>query len=202
MSVEPDPAATVNAPTVGGPGFTSPTVVRQIEDGSWVTVAPLRYTAARQTFEVPVGSSTDFASIPRMLAWLVPRSESSVAPAILHDYLWRVEAPAGNIEYRDADGILRQALRVAGVPFVLHWLYWCAVRWTALTTRSRGHIGWLRDAPLVLLWTLLALPVVVPPAALVALALVVLQVAETLAWLVIRPMSRKQVNPPKVTMKT
>ncbi|MGI8647208.1 MAG: hypothetical protein ACR2JX_03125 [Mycobacteriales bacterium] len=52
------------------------------------------------------------------------------------------------------------------------------------------------------LWTLLALPVVVPPAVLIILALAVLQVVEAMTWLVLRSMSDKQVNPPKVTMKT
>lgn len=202
MTTDPTLTATASVPTAAALGFVGITVVRQVEGENWVTVEPLRYTATRQRFEVPVGSSTDFASVPRVFAWLVPRSGASVAPAILHDYLWRVEAPAGRIKYREADGILRQALRLRGVPFVLRWLYWSAVRWTALTTRRRGHVGWLRDAPLVALWTLFALPVVVPPAVLIILALAVLQVVEAMTWLVLRSMSDNQVNPPKVTMKT
>ncbi|MGI8647207.1 MAG: DUF1353 domain-containing protein [Mycobacteriales bacterium] len=99
MTTEPTLTATASVPTAAALGFVGITVVRQVEGENWVTVEPLRYTATRQRFEVPAGSSTDFASVPRVFAWLVPRSGASVAPAILHDYLWRVEAPAGRIKY-------------------------------------------------------------------------------------------------------
>lgn len=182
-------------------GFTGPTVVQKLAGNNWRTVEAFQYIATHQGFKVPAGSSTDFASIPRVFAWLIPRAGDSVTAAILHDHLWRVEAPAGKIPYRDADGLLRQALRVCGVPFVLRWLCWTAVRWGALTRRN-GYKGWWKDSPLVLLWTLVSLPVVLPPAAVVAVSLMVVQAAEGVSWLAIRPFSRKQVNTPGVSTKT
>lgn len=184
-------------------GFAGPAVVEQTNHLEWRLVRELRYGANSQEFTVPVGATTDFASVPRLTAWLMPRSGPSARAGILHDHLWRVEAPAGRIAYREADGILRQALRRCGVPFVLRWLCWTGVRWGALLTRKNGYVGWWRDAPLVLLWTVLALPVVLPPTVVIGLALVVIAVVEALCWVPLRLGSRrKQVNPPKITIHT
>jgi Protein of unknown function (DUF1353). len=181
-------------------GFTGPVIVTKREGNNWETLTGFRYDANEISFQVPAKSPTDFASVPRVFAWLIPRAGDSVPAAILHDHLWRDEAPAGRIAYREADGILRQALRVSGVPFVLRWLCWTAVRWGALT-RKNGFKGWWKDFPLVLCWTLAALPVVLPAAILVGAALAVVQVAELVTWVVLYPFSRKVVNHPRVGVK-
>jgi hypothetical protein len=80
---------------------------------------------------------------------------------VLHDWLIVRAIPAGFVSSRDADGIFRRVLREQGVPFVKRWLMWTGVRWGALFNPPR-RAGWLRDLPLVLIWTLLALPVVLP----------------------------------------
>lgn len=184
-----------------GKGFIGPTIVQKLPGNNWTTVRAFKYVAARQEFTVPVCSDTDFASIPRVFAWLVPRAGDSVSAAILHDHLWRVEAPAGRVAYREADGILRQALRMSGVPFILRWLCWTAVRWGALT-RPRGYLGWWKDAPLVLTWTVIAAPIVLPPALVVSVALLIMQVFEACSWVILKPFSRKRVNDPKISVKT
>lgn len=119
-----------------------------------------------RVFRVPVGQRTDFASVPSILTWLVSVT-TGIAAAILHDHFWRVLVPAGVLTYREADALLREALRTlpAGskrhperpVPTVRCWLMWAAVRWGALT-RPGGRSGWWRDAPAVLGISLLALP--------------------------------------------
>lgn len=184
------------------PGFHGAIAVRKRKGENWETLQDFTYTANKQTFTVPAGSKTDFASQPRTLAWLIPKAGDSVPAAILHDHLWRKEAPAGRITYREADGILRQALRRRNVPFILRWLAWTAVRWGSLT-RPGGTKDWWKDTPLVLTWTLLALPVVLPPAITVAAALIVIQLAETLTWLILKPTTRtKRVNKPTIGTTT
>lgn len=187
------------------PGFSGPPVLGKVDGLNWRLLQPLTYRANEQTFTVPAGTLTDLASVPRPVAWLVPRSGASVPAAVLHDHLWRVEAPAGAIAWRDADGILRQALRRAGVPFVQRWLMWAGVRWSALFTRPGGHVDWWRDLPAVLAWTALGLPLVLPPALLALAALLAVAAAEAVAWLILAAGraagagGRKQLNPPGVT---
>lgn len=184
-------------------GFSGGVVVRKISGDNWIVTETFSYRASHQTIQVHKGFLTDFASVPRLVAWLLPRAGKSVGPAVVHDVCWRKEAPAGHITYREADGILRQALRVSGVPFTQRWVAWTAVRWSSLFTRKNGYRGWWRDAPLVLLWTLIALPIVLPPAVVVGLALVALQVIEVIVWVALKVFgSRKRINKPGIGVKT
>jgi uncharacterized protein DUF1353 len=143
-------------------GFESPypVAVSQVGPSEWALTAPLVYHGTHQVFTVAVGETTDFASVPAVLTWLVP-IETGVPAAVLHDHLWRHEVVAGRITFPDADGLLRQALGTLGVPVTRRWVMWAAVRWGALT-RHHGWDGWWRDAPAVLAVTLLALPLVLP----------------------------------------
>lgn len=158
-------------------GFESPfpVAVSQVGPTEWALTSPMTYHGTSQVFVVPVGQTTDFASVPAVLTWLVP-IETGVPGAVLHDYLWRVRVPAGELSFPDADGVLRQALGTLGVSGPRRWLMWAAVRWGALT-RPGGRRGWGRDAPKVLVVTVLALPFLVPVVALLP-ALVVFEVVE------------------------
>lgn len=164
-------------------GFESdrPLSLNQVTDTEFELTHSLVYRAARQTFVVPVGFRTDLASVPRVVVWLIPRYGRHTPAAVLHDYLWWVEAPAGNVTYRDADGLLRQAMRTLGVRVLRRWLIWTAVRWGALATGRAGWQGWWRSAPAVLAISAVALPLVAPAAVSILPALVVFAVLETLA---------------------
>lgn len=165
-------------------GFESPYPVEVSQDpAGWCLTHEMVYHGRNQTFTVPVGQTTDFASVPVALTWLVP-IETGIPAAVLHDYLWRSAIPAGLLHYRDADGILRQALGTLGVSDLRRWLMWAAVRWGSLF-RPGGAIGWWRDAPAVLAISALALPVVAPAVALVP-SLLVFAGAEWLEKVVLR----------------
>ena len=129
-------------------GFDEPTVVdvEQVNDVEWRLLTKIGYTGKTQRFEVPVGSNTDFASVPRMFVWLLPRYGRYTKAAILHDHLWRVAVPAGELSLRDADGILRRALRELGVTFLRRWLMWAAVRYGALK-KGGPTADWLQGVP-------------------------------------------------------
>src|SRR5947209_20335964 len=110
--------------------FTGDVVVRELSDADgsrWCLLEPLSYYGRRETFVVPVGFTTDFASVPQALTWLVPRYGRYTKAAILHDHLWR-EGAAGRFRWADADGILRRAMRELDVPFLRRWPMWGAVR--------------------------------------------------------------------------
>ncbi|SEL47255.1 Protein of unknown function [Blastococcus sp. DSM 46786] len=158
-------------------------VVRRLDDVRWTVVEPLVYRGKRDRFVVPAGFPTDFATVPRVVVWLVPRFGRYTAAAILHDWLVTAGITSGAVNAREADGIFRRVLRESGVPVLRRWLMWCAVRWGALGDPVRGE-GWWRSAPGVLGISVLAAPVVVPPAVLIAVALTVYGLAETAVGLV------------------
>jgi Protein of unknown function (DUF1353) len=154
------------------------TVSRCGDDG-WQLVYPLRYVGAVDTFEVPAGYRTDFASVPRIAVWLIPRFGRWTAAAILHDYLITDALPAGLLTPVDVDGLFRRILREEGVPPVKRYLMWAGVRWGALVN-PRRRAGWVRTAPQVLAITAAGLPLA-PVMAAVALGLAAYGLAEALA---------------------
>ncbi|MCF6744848.1 DUF1353 domain-containing protein [Blastococcus sp. KM273128] len=152
-------------------------VVRRLDADCWELVEPLVYRGKRDRFVVPAGFPTDFATVPRVVVWLVPRFGRYTAAAILHDWLVTAGITSGVVTGREADGVFRRVLRESGVPVLRRWLMWCAVRWAALGDPVRGH-GWWRSAPGVVGISVLAAPVVLPPAVLIAVSLTVYGLAE------------------------
>lgn len=102
--------------------------IRQTGDTTFAVVAPFLYSGKHESFTVPAGQDTDFATVPSGITWLIPRYGRWTKAAILHDYLWRT----GVVTKRDADGIFRRALRELGVPVYKRWLMWTAVRVTSI----------------------------------------------------------------------
>jgi hypothetical protein len=188
-------------------GQDSKVVVEQVDDTNWITREELVYQGKQQTFVVPVGSPTDFASVPRVFVWLLPRYGRYTKAAILHDHLWRDLASTGQISWVDADALFRRAMRDLGVPFLRRWLMWSAVRWAALL-KPGGTKGWLTEAWRVLLLTVIAAPIVLPPALVILLALAWFYVVEWVLWLPLEVHKRltrkpdpKKVNAPKLEWK-
>jgi Protein of unknown function (DUF1353) len=156
-------------------------VVKQVDDQNWEVREILRYRANREVFEVPVGQGTDFASVPRPFIWFLPRYGAYTMAAILHDYLWRVRAATGKMRWIEADGVFRKAMRELRVPSLRRWIMWGAVRWAALF-KPGGRSGWIREAPRVLLMTLVAAPFVVIPGVVIVLSLAAFFLLELLTW--------------------
>jgi hypothetical protein len=154
--------------------------VEQVDENRWRLLQRIRYDdPAIGTIEVPAGYVTDFASVPRIAVWLIPRFGRYTVAAILHDRLLTDCLGVGMVTARDADRLFREALREVGTPPVRRWLMWTGVRWGALASRTR-RAGWLADAPAVLGISTLALPLAVPMLA-VAAGLVLYSLAEAVA---------------------
>ena len=154
-------------------------VLRTAGADGWTLVEPLSYVGDRDRFVVPAGFETDLASVPRPVTWLVPRSGRYTLAAVLHDWLCEVGIRTGVVTSRQADGIFRRVMREAGVPVLLRWIMWTGVRWGALKNPLRRR-GWLLSAPGVLAITVLAAPLVLPPAVLIVPGLLVYAAAERL----------------------
>jgi len=205
MSVGADEAT---RPTLGFD--TDSTVdVRAVDEKTWAILRELGYRGTKDRFTVPIEQKTDFASVPRIFVWFLPRYGRYTKAAILHDYLWSVEVPAGRISRVDADGLFRQAMRELGVPFLRRWIMWAAVRWGALA-KSDGRKGWLKEGWRVLLVTAVAFPIVAPAAVVILLTLPIFYLVEFIVWIPLeisrRMRSRKDraakvVNKPTLQLK-
>lgn len=191
--------------------------VQQLDEPQWKSKywelqQQLLYTGKSETFTVEPPFATDFASVPRVFVWFLPRYGRYTRAAILHDALWKM-ARVGEIAWRDADGIFRRAMRELEVPYLRRWIMWTAVRWAALKNfRKGGAVGWWKDAPLVLLFTLIAAPLVLPPAVVILVSLMIFYLWEVVVWVALlvgrwlkgrlgRP-SPKQLNRPGFSLKT
>lgn len=184
--------------------FESDVVVREIDATTWKLVESLRYSGNRETFVVPAGFETDFASVPRAFVWLIPTYGRYTKAAILHDFLCE-EAKVGRFDRDDADGLFRRAMRELGVSFLRRWIMWGAV---ALATqwmhvRDVRRLFTKRFAQLIAV----AIPGVaffVVPGVVITVWLGLFWIAEAIAYLVLLPFSHKshkKVNPPRFTWR-
>ncbi len=160
--------------------FDSELSIRAKTATTWELSEPLVWTGTKgDTFAVPTGFVTDFASVPRFLHWLVLPYGAYTRAAVLHDWLLtelahplpeivgdhapeRAWPPANS---RDCDGIFRKVMEELGVPWAKRWAMWAAVRLAACFNEDRAYgrqFG--RDAFKVFGLALLAGPVVLPGA--------------------------------------
>lgn len=154
----------------------SDVVVARHGDTRWRLDEPMIYRGTRDTFTVPQGYVTDFATVPRIVAWLIPRYGRYTPAAILHDYLITDVLPAGEIEPNDVDGLFRRVMRELGVSTARRWLMWAGVRWGSLF--SGRTAGWIQTAPAVLGISAAALPVLLLGVPGVALALLLFELVD------------------------
>jgi hypothetical protein len=157
--------------------------VSRVDADTWALVDELVYQGRWERFVVPAGFRTDFASVPRVVTWLVPRFGAYTLAAILHDWLCSEGIRSGAVTSREADGIFRRVMRESGVSVLRRWLMWTGVRWGALTDERR-RAGWVFSAPGVLAITVLAAPLIVPPGIVILPSLLVFAVAERVVGLV------------------
>ncbi len=184
--------------------------VEQADDKNWKLLREIEYAGNTDTFTAPRDMETDFASVPRVFVWLLPRYGHYTAAAIIHDYLWRRAVPAKKLSLHDADGIFRRIMKEQGVPFLQRWVMWAAVRWGGLAKGGLRQPQWWRDLPVVLLISLVVLPVVLPAGLLVAISIGLFLLLEAILWV---PLSiwkqiqqlldkpTKVVNAPKLSWK-
>jgi hypothetical protein len=162
-------------------------LVEPISSVLWRTHGDLVVEVSGQTFTVPSGYVTDFATVPRIAVWLIPRFGAYTIAAVFHDWLLTHELPAGRVTAREADALFLAVLRDLKVPPYRRALMWTGVRYGSLFSRdSKRRVGWLADAPWVALYSTLFMLSVLPPLAMlvVAAALAVYAVFEGVASIV------------------
>ena len=115
--------------------FTEPLVVTPLTDGkTWIILSDFGYeigeVGSGNIINVPIGTHTDFASIPRPLWAFFPRWGKYGNAAVIHDWLyWR------QVRTREeSDKIFLEGMEVLEVPswkrhtiyFVVRWFGWFA----------------------------------------------------------------------------
>ncbi|MEU6251922.1 DUF1353 domain-containing protein [Streptomyces sp. NPDC047043] len=165
--------------------------VKQIGPKTWELLAPVEYEGRDRDFIVPPGFTTDFASVPTVFVWLIPRYGVYTKAAVLHDFLC---CNSALVSRRDADGIFRRALRELGVSVLRRWMMWAAVR-------AGGHWSGAGVGQWVL-WLLVATPAVAflaVPTLVVTFWLLLFLAAEWLVYAVTPPGVAPPANRPHFT---
>jgi len=80
--------------------------------------------------------TTDLTSVPQLFTWLVPRTGTHLAAALVHDALTPPFSKAGTPDWQtpdspisqlQADRVFRSAMADLGTPFLRRWMVWSAV---------------------------------------------------------------------------
>jgi len=124
--------------------FTTPLVVEFNEgDRPFRVVEPFEYHVGEKdsgvAVVVPVGFTTDFASIPRLVWPILSPTGRYGKAAVIHDYLYVHQKVAGQpITRKRADQIFLEAMGVLGVSWLTrHVIYWAV--------RIGGAAAWKRN---------------------------------------------------------
>lgn len=148
--------------------FGSELSIRATTATTWALTEDLVWTGTKgDTFTVPAGFETDFATIPRFLHWLVLPYGPYTRAAVLHDWLIveRINHPDPllRVPSRDVDGMFRRVMEDLAVSWPLRWAMWAAVRAASLFSpgRARGR-GFALDAPKVFGVAVVAVPLILP----------------------------------------
>ena len=169
-------------------------VVAQVDGTTWRLEEDVVYEGRTDRFVVPAGFLTDFASVPRVFVWLLPRYGDYTRSAILHD--WLVDQPT--VSRRDADGLFRRSMRELGVSLVRRWAMWAAVR------AGSGLSGATpKETVQFLLVAVPATAFLLPPAIVVQIWLVAFWGLEVVGWVVQRLLARERTDrPPSMQSRT
>ena len=130
--------------TSGGPGVTALESFRMLRRIAYrdEEYGEILVPADLDTFE------TDFASVPTLLTWLVPKTGAHLPAALLHDglvggrdYVATERPDPDPIDRVGADLVFRRAMRDSCIPLIRRWLVWSAV---TLGTIWHGSEDWSR----------------------------------------------------------
>lgn len=111
--------------------FTTDLIVKCADDNKWELQIHLSYSGRIETFIVPQGFITDFASVPRLLRSIFPKTGLYTKAAVIHDFLYATKM----ISRKDADGIFRRIMKESGVGRFTRYPMWAALR-------MFGWLGW------------------------------------------------------------
>lgn len=122
--------------------------LRSINGRDFALLRPIAYHSDdyAEPFVLPADLATfrtDFASVPWVFTWLVPRSGRFLPAAVLHDAITRRGAYRGpEVDRPTADRIFRSALGDLGTGRIRSWLMWAAVTMATMWEAERPRWYW------------------------------------------------------------
>ena len=116
--------------------FTEPLIVTPLPDGkTWIILNDFGYEIGEEgsgnIINVPIGTYTDFASIPRTLWAVFPRWGKYGNAAVIHDWMYWDQSRSR----KEADDIFLEGMEVLQVPAWKRRAIYSAVR-------TFGRIAW------------------------------------------------------------
>ncbi len=122
--------------------FTKPLILKfldKAEEGKWFELAEefefyYDWSDYRQSYTVPEGFKTDFASIPKVFRAVLSPIGLHGKAAVLHDYLCEY----GYITRKKVDQIFLEAMKVLGVGWLRRTVMYGGVRAFSIVTRAKA----------------------------------------------------------------
>ncbi len=105
---------------------------KPVDKTKWFkTIAPFAYISEDGTrYDIPVGTCTDFASIPIGFRNIIARFGRHSPATLLHDWLCKYKI----VSRKKADMLLREAMKVLGVGWLKRRTMYFGVRAYSITT--------------------------------------------------------------------
>jgi hypothetical protein len=117
--------------------FTAPLDVRQVGSDKWMTLRAFSFYVThdhKEVITVPNGFITDFASVPPVARWLIPKSGRHNQAAVLHDFLYQnlrnkwKDWDGKKYTRKECDEHFLEAMRILGVNWLKRYTMYRAVR--------------------------------------------------------------------------
>jgi hypothetical protein len=129
--------------TPRGRGFVGSIDVRYINGRMWELLSEFVYCSVllNTCLHLPVGTRSNFASIPRALwSFVTPTDPHIAAAALIHDELYH------NVAYRitreQADKVLIEGMKILGASATQRAITYRFIRWFGPTKPSPDGGGW------------------------------------------------------------
>jgi hypothetical protein len=168
MQQDPRQRSRFYAPDTAAP----PTWLLERQDvGTYRVAEKIQYLDADGfTYDFPLDlkkNTTDLASIPWFLTWLVPRDGRHTPAAIMHDSFiggmrdvdYATNKPEG-VSDEHADYLFREAMKYSQVGYLRRWIMWAAVSLRTMTLhRDTERVNWTKAIPVAFAlvgWALVA----------------------------------------------
>lgn len=108
--------------------FTEPLTVTKINSRLWKIEREFIYFIGKEDSDefvvVPIGFTTDFASVPRLFWTILPPDGTYTQAAVLHDYLYHTQ----QYSRKRSDEIFYEAMGILKVPRWKKWIMYKCVR--------------------------------------------------------------------------